>query len=128
LKSCPKLKEFYIKGHLPLVDLPPFTLSQLTVYSGSMAAAPGILKGTKVRDIQIVDQASELKNLLPFLAGLSRSAPDIQSLDIHVKEWDLEIIYAISQLFPNLRSLVIKYSQGALTEVCGTWCSVCGSN
>ncbi|KDR65932.1 hypothetical protein GALMADRAFT_1214865 [Galerina marginata CBS 339.88] len=57
---------------------------------------------------------TEPLSLLALLAALEKLPRSLQTLDVQVTKWDIELLFAIRQLFPGIRELVVRYGRGVL--------------
>jgi hypothetical protein len=57
-----------------------------------------------------------------LLAGLERLSKNIRTLDLQLRKYDNEVLFAIRQLFPDVESVVIRFGKGSLPEVSMTKC------
>lgn len=119
LASCPKLQRFAVVGHLPLLSLESVGLPCLRSYSGPLLAAFPLLTASNghVRELEITDADETVGGMTPFLFDFAQVVPSITKLDIRILDWDMEIVYAVVQLFPLLEHLGVKYKQGYPDEV-----------
>lgn len=61
-----------------------------------------------------VNQPVDLRSLLD---GMERLTSGIERLEVMVKKWDIEILFAIRELFPRIQELVIRYGKGYFSPV-----------
>jgi len=61
-----------------------------------------------------VTESLEINHLL---AGLERLSQNIRTLDLQLRKYDNEVLFAIHQLFPDVESVVIRFGKGALPKV-----------
>ncbi|KAF8955659.1 hypothetical protein BDZ97DRAFT_1856552 [Flammula alnicola] len=47
-----------------------------------------------------------------LLDGLEKLPNRLETLEIEVRKWDVELLFAIRHLFPHIRSLIIRYGKG----------------
>ncbi|KAK0473008.1 hypothetical protein IW261DRAFT_1570375 [Armillaria novae-zelandiae] len=95
----------------------PGALRNLTSYKGSSGfLIPLRDAGCSLKHLDISDCPMLLVNALSLLEKVAARWPNLESLDITIKEWDAEIWYAISQLFRDFREVKIKYGIGHLNE------------
>lgn len=117
LLATPSLQHFAVVGHLPNIALPAKSLPNLISYSGSMDAVLTVAGGGRLEHLEITDSDKGVAPMTVLLGSLSILAPGLRSLRVGVSEWDIEILYAITQLFPALQNLTILYHDGYPLEV-----------
>jgi len=61
-----------------------------------------------------VTESLEINHLL---AGLERLSQNIRTLDLQLRRYDNEVLFAIHQLFPDVESVAIRFGKGALPKV-----------
>ncbi|KAF8873671.1 hypothetical protein CPB84DRAFT_1798218 [Gymnopilus junonius] len=52
--------------------------------------------------------------LSPLVSGLEKLPKSLQALEVQLRKWDMELLYAVRELFPDIRTLVVRYGQGTL--------------
>ncbi|KAJ3505217.1 hypothetical protein NLJ89_g7534 [Agrocybe chaxingu] len=57
----------------------------------------------------VMNEPMDLPGLLDGIEKLPRC---VQDLEIQVRKWDVEVLFAIRSLFPEIRRLVVKYGSG----------------
>ncbi|KAL9713906.1 hypothetical protein Ac2012v2_003517 [Leucoagaricus gongylophorus] len=60
-----------------------------------------------------VTESLEINHLL---AGLERLSQNIRTLDLQLRRYDNEVLFAIHQLFPDVESVAIRFGKGALPK------------
>jgi len=61
-----------------------------------------------------VTESLEINHLL---TGLERLSQNIRTLDLQLRKYDNEVLFAIHQLFPDVESVTIRFGKGALPKV-----------
>ncbi|KAJ7600554.1 hypothetical protein C8J56DRAFT_1156896 [Mycena floridula] len=116
LSNCKKLRNVIITGHLPAV-VQTVELPNIESYTGNMAATAFIASAGHLKEIVATDDDCFTSAATTFLQKLADTVgSNIRSLDIRVLAWDMEIIYAVIQLFPNLKHFCIRYKRGYPSE------------
>ncbi|KXN84690.1 hypothetical protein AN958_12209 [Leucoagaricus sp. SymC.cos] len=59
---------------------------------------------------------TESLELTHLLAGLERLSKNIRTLDLQLRKYDNEVLFAIRQLFPDVESVAIRFGKGCLPE------------
>jgi len=62
----------------------------------------------------IMNEAMDLNSLVDGLEVLPRN---LQTLEIQVRMWDMELLFAVRWLFPEIRSITIRFGKGFLPPV-----------
>ncbi|KDR65923.1 hypothetical protein GALMADRAFT_259983 [Galerina marginata CBS 339.88] len=75
------------------------------------ASAPAASASAAILTTVIMTEPLRLTTLLASLEKLPRS---LETLDVQVSKWDIELLFAIRQLFPGIRELVVRYGRGVL--------------
>ncbi|KDR65921.1 hypothetical protein GALMADRAFT_217303 [Galerina marginata CBS 339.88] len=57
---------------------------------------------------------TEPLGLISLLSALEKLPRALDTLDVQLHDWDIELLFAISQLFPDIRELVVRYGMGVL--------------
>jgi hypothetical protein len=55
--------------------------------------------------------------LLPLLEGLAKLPKGLRELEIQLREWDVELLFAIRSLFPEIQQLLVRYGKGVYPAV-----------
>ncbi|KAG7444477.1 uncharacterized protein BT62DRAFT_245717 [Guyanagaster necrorhizus] len=95
-------------------------LPKLEEFGGNPWATIAFLHSSRpIKHLHIcdIDQQSSNAALIPLLSAVAKDKPDLQTLDLFVTIWDLEIMHAIKHLFHDLHDLRIKYQRGGPTEI-----------
>jgi hypothetical protein len=61
---------------------------------------------------------NETLELPPLLDGLEKLPTVVEELEVQVGKWDIELLFAIKDLFKKIKRLVVRYVRGGLPEVC----------
>jgi hypothetical protein len=61
---------------------------------------------------------NETLELPPLLDGLEKLPTVVEELEVQVGKWDIELLFAIKELFKKIKRLVVRYVRGGLPEVC----------
>ena len=62
---------------------------------------------------------NEPLDLASVLSGLENLPRSLETLDIQIRKWDIELLFAIRSLFHDIRSLIIRFGKGSFPAVCG---------
>lgn len=60
---------------------------------------------------------NETLELPPLLDGLEKLPMVMEELDVQVGKWDIELLFAIKELFKGIKKLKVRYVRGGLPEV-----------
>jgi hypothetical protein len=60
---------------------------------------------------------TESLEITHLLTGLERLSKNIRTLDLQLRRYDNEVLFAIRQLFPDVESVAIRFGKGSLPEV-----------
>ncbi|KAH9484712.1 hypothetical protein JR316_0001612 [Psilocybe cubensis] len=113
-------KHNFSDQHIMGVDIP---IGGVFSYVGPLAIARSFLdvdvesdsahgQDMRLRTV-VMTEALELPLLLRGLERLPRS---IHSLEVRVRTWDVELLFAVRELFRDIKELVVKYGRGELGE------------
>ncbi|KAK0189356.1 hypothetical protein F5146DRAFT_1050647 [Armillaria mellea] len=91
-------------------DIDCGNLSHLEKYTGPVALV-GSINGP-LQELVMRDLDLDVVKVIPALEAVAARRPSLVKLDITALSWDIEILYAISHLFSDLRELRIKYHDG----------------
>ncbi|KAF8878773.1 hypothetical protein BD779DRAFT_1474670 [Infundibulicybe gibba] len=116
LASCLSLKKLTIWNHLPYFELEHGSLPQLTHYAGPITSVFPMISGRPVEHLEVFIEGKELIDNTKFFPRLGDVGPQLKSLSIMLYRWDSEVLYPITQLFPELRKLCIQYEIGYPSE------------
>ncbi|KAK0201264.1 hypothetical protein DFS33DRAFT_1387201 [Desarmillaria ectypa] len=120
-EKCHFVRELEVFGFFCSVPeslrLFPGALGNLTSYKGP----PGFLTpfmdtGSSLKRLEIRNFAMCVSEASSLLGKVGARWPNLESLDITIKEWDMEILYAISHMFRDFREVKIKYRSGYLDD------------
>jgi hypothetical protein len=64
----------------------------------------------------VMNEPMDLAGVLGGLESLPRS---LETLDIQIRKWDIELLFAIRSLFHDIRSLIVRFGRGTFPAVCG---------
>ena len=64
----------------------------------------------------VMNESLDLAGVLGGLENLPRS---LEMLDIRIRKWDIELLFAIRSLFHDIRSLIVRFGRGTFPAVCG---------
>ncbi|KAJ3571460.1 hypothetical protein NP233_g3745 [Leucocoprinus birnbaumii] len=59
---------------------------------------------------------TESLEITHLLTGLERLSKNIRTLDLQLRKYDNEVLFAIRQLFPDVQSVAIRFGKGSLPE------------
>ena len=62
---------------------------------------------------------NEPLDLASVLGGLENLPRSLETLDIQIRKWDIELLFAIRSLFHDIRSLIVRFGKGTFPAVCG---------
>ncbi|KAK0445635.1 uncharacterized protein EV420DRAFT_1571956 [Desarmillaria tabescens] len=97
--------ERYVAGDIDCGDF-----SYLERYTGP-ATLIGAITGP-LQELVLSDLDLDVGKVTPALEVVAARSPNLIKLDITIAVWDMEVLYAVSQLFSDLRELRIKYHDG----------------
>ncbi|KAK0483008.1 hypothetical protein EDD18DRAFT_758860 [Armillaria luteobubalina] len=97
--------ELFVVGDIDCGDF-----SHLEKYTGPVALI-GSITGP-LQELVMRDSDLDVGKVIPALEAVAARRPNLVKLDVTVFSWDIEILYAVSQLFSDLRELRIKYHGG----------------
>ena len=60
---------------------------------------------------------NETLDLSPLIKGLEKLPSSIEDLHIQLNEWDMEILFAVKELFKNMKKLLVRYARGSFPPV-----------
>ena len=63
----------------------------------------------------VMNEPLDLAGVLTGLENLPRS---LEMLDIQIRKWDIELLFAIRSLFHDIRSLIVRFGKGTFPAVC----------
>ncbi|KAI0695030.1 hypothetical protein BC835DRAFT_986343 [Cytidiella melzeri] len=120
MERCPTLTTVSLGYPLPKHHTFPKhdSLPNLTHCEGSLDTIAALATGRPLRALNILRSDAATEGILETLARLSQEHVNLQMLSIHCKTWDLEILDAITQLFPGLRKLRVTFDA---RKVCKPW-------
>ena len=109
-----RLTHLSITPYISDLPLPPSSIPNLKSYEGILATVPAVCVGRKVKDLKICDsgKVSDVTDVLgPFAGNWGNGAGNagLEILELEIQRWDHEILHAVAMLFPELRSLHIRY-------------------
>ncbi len=107
-EKCQSVQELevtrFLQGRTRILRLFPRALRNLTSYKGSSDfLIPLMDAGSSLKRLDISNCPMLLVDALGLLEKVAARWPNLESLDITIKEWDTEILYAISHLFRDFR-------------------------
>ncbi len=111
MERCPTLTTISLAYPLPKHSTfpKPDALPNLTRCEGVLEAVMALTTGRPLEAISILRSDTPTEGILEMLARKANEHPGLQMLSLHCKTWDLEILDAICQLFPELRKLKITF-------------------
>lgn len=118
LAICPNVIHLSINNHSPEFTVPDHILPNLRSYKGPMSTVVTMAGNRAIDQLGIHDTGSKISDFIDTLTQVGEHHSSLQELSAHVLDWDDEVLYAVTQLFPNLRKLDIRYDVGSPTEVC----------
>lgn len=68
---------------------------------------------SEVEDVTV----TESLEITQLLTGLERLSKNIRTLDLQLRKYDNEVLFAIRQLFPRVESVSVRFGKGSLPEV-----------
>jgi hypothetical protein len=117
LRNSPSITRFSAYNRLPSLELDSAILPNLNTYVGPLATVLTVLKDRPVEHLEISDIDKKLSDFIHILPEVAKIKPDLKTLCLVMREWDNEILYAIHQLFSDLRKIRIKYEDKYPSEV-----------
>jgi hypothetical protein len=124
LRKLKVLRVLRVIGHLPRLASPTPFPPLLETYIGPLEPAAAFVKGGQVKFLKITNEEEKIEGIISFFESLSVSsgvpgsvANRLVEIDVRVMKWDMELLYATSQLFPELEKIVISWRQGYIHEV-----------
>ena len=84
-------------------------LPNLTRCEGVLETVVAMTSGRPLEAISILRSDTPTDGILEMLARKAKEHPNLQVLSLHCKTWDIEILDAICQLFPQLRQLKLTF-------------------
>ncbi|EKM56263.1 uncharacterized protein PHACADRAFT_140891 [Phanerochaete carnosa HHB-10118-sp] len=111
MERCPTITTVSLAYALPKhTSFPkPEALPNLTHCEGFLDAVAAMTTNRPLKAISILRSDTSPDGILELLARKARHHPRLQMLSLHCKTWDLEILDAICQLFPQLRKLKLTF-------------------
>lgn len=111
MERCPTLTTVSLAYALPKhSSFPkPEALLNLTHCEGFLDAVAAMTTNRPLKAISILRSDTSTEGILDLLQRKARHHPGLQMLALHCKTWDLEILDAICQLFPQLRKLKLTF-------------------
>ncbi|CAA7259392.1 unnamed protein product [Cyclocybe aegerita] len=114
----PRMK-LSIKGHnLNQQDTTGAATTPVTIpmrglwsYTGPLGLVVRQEEGTMTQ--MVMNEPLELPGVL---RGMRRLPRRIKELELQVRKWDVEILFAVRELFPGIRKLIIRYGSGMFPE------------
>jgi hypothetical protein len=85
------------------------SIPNLAHCEGALDTIAALATDRPLRALSILRSDAATEGILETLMDLSKEHRELQMLAIHSKAWDLEILHAITQLFPKLRRLRLTY-------------------
>jgi hypothetical protein len=117
LAMCPNVERLSIGTYMAEFTLPSAILPNLRSYKGPMSTVVTVTGQRPITELYICDGGTKLADWTDTLTTLGEKHSSLEELCAYVPYWDDEILYAVTQLFPNLHKLHIRYGQGNLSEV-----------
>lgn len=109
LRALTSLVSFTVVGGLPdIPDLRDSALPNLRSFSGPASVA--IRLSPRLNSISMTDEWLGASVVANALFAMQRKGATPTSLEIHLGSWDIEVLYAIAELFSDVEELKIKYS------------------
>lgn len=103
-----------------------FPLGGVVKYRGPLPIASFPGRSTITRGVNQSDPPTlahlvmnESLDLTGVLAGLENLPRSLETLDIQIRKWDIELLFAIRSLFHDIRSLIVRFGKGSFPAVCG---------
>jgi len=117
LAMCPSVLRLSIGTYMPEFILPPRILPNLRTYKGPMSTVVTVTGNRPIRELNISDAGTKLSEWTDTLASLGKEHSSLEELVAYIPQWDDEILYAVTELFPNLHMLQLRYGHGGPSEV-----------
>ena len=97
----------------------PLAIAAFSVSTGTLSATSPRTSSRDSPEHTLEDVTmNEPLELAGLLDGLERLPECVKNLEVQVRSWDVELLFAIQQLFPKMRKLVIFFGRGKFAEVC----------
>ncbi|KIP01770.1 hypothetical protein PHLGIDRAFT_123068 [Phlebiopsis gigantea 11061_1 CR5-6] len=111
MERCPTLTTISLAYTLPKHSSFPKSdsLPNLTYCEGFLDAVSAMSANRPLKAISVLRSDTSTEGILDFLQRKAKQHPGLEMLALHCKTWDLEILYAICQLFPELRKLKLTF-------------------
>jgi hypothetical protein len=93
------------RGPLPIASFPGRSI----IHSANQSDPPTLAH-------LVMNEPLDLASVLSGLENLPRS---LETLDIQIRKWDIELLFAIRSLFHDIRSLIVRFGKGTFPAVCG---------
>lgn len=123
LSRTSQLAHLSLTPYISELPLPLGSIPNLRSYEGILASVPTLCVGRDVKDLRICD-SGKVGDVTDVFGRLARNGRDgggagLEILEMEIPHWDAEILYAVTMLFPDLRSLHVRYQLqfGAPSEV-----------
>jgi hypothetical protein len=109
LRALSGLISFIVVGGLPdIPDLQISALPNLRSFSGPASVAIRLSKC--LHSISMTDEWLGASVVANALSAMRLKGASPKSLEIHLGSWDVEVLYAIAELFRDVEELKIRYS------------------
>lgn len=111
MERCPTITTVSLGYALPKHSSFPKhdSLPNLTFCEGYLDAVSAMTTNRPLKGISILRSDAATETILDLLAKKAKENPKLELLSLHCKTWDLEILDAICQLFPELRKLKLTF-------------------
>ncbi|KAF5380004.1 hypothetical protein D9615_006254 [Tricholomella constricta] len=116
LLGSPSIERFSCVNRRFQFRFPATVLSKLNFCCGGAASVVGLLNSRPVEHVQLSDVERDLAGVVHTLQKIARLKPHLQTLSFSMHKWDEEILYALVDLFADVRKLRIKFTAGFIQE------------
>ena len=113
MERCPTLQTISLGYPLPKHHSFPKrdSIPNLTQCEGGLDTIAALASGRPLRALSILRSDASTEGTLEILSRLGQEHTNLQMLKLHCKSWDIEILEAITQLFPYLSKLSLTYDE-----------------
>ncbi|KAI0088936.1 hypothetical protein BDY19DRAFT_890217 [Irpex rosettiformis] len=113
MERCPTLQTISLGYPLPKHHSFPKrdSIPNLSQCEGGLDTIAALASGRPLRALSILRSDAPTEGILETLGRLGQEHPNLRMLKVHCKNWDIEILEAITQLFPRLQKLSLTYDE-----------------
>lgn len=118
LTECPHLRQLSLINFVLDVRLSADSLPNLDCFTGPLGTIPSVLNGRRVKNLVISDVDRPYTDYTRYVLPRLGTVKQLETISFPLRKWDNEILYPITQIFPDLQTLSIEYDLGGPSEVC----------